>query len=62
MSVLIKNGTVVTAENELIADIYLKGESIHAIGENLDIEADDITDPEDLVRGAQLLLNTVLSI
>jgi len=44
MSVLIKNGTVVTAENEFRADIYLKGESIHAIGENLEIEADEIID------------------
>jgi len=44
MSVLIKNGTIVTAENEFRADIYIKGESIHAIGENLEIEADEIVD------------------
>ena len=44
MSVLIKNGTIVTAENEFRADIYLKEESIHAIGENLEIEADEIID------------------
>lgn len=44
MSVLIKNGTVVTAENEFNADIYVEGESICAIGTNLDIAADEIID------------------
>lgn len=44
MSLLIKNGTVVTAENEFKADIFVKGESIQAIGENLEMEADEIVD------------------
>jgi len=44
MSVLIKNGTVVTAENEFRADLYVEGETIRAIGENLEIEADEIVD------------------
>lgn len=44
MSVLIKNGTIVTAEDEFQADIYVEGESICAIGANLKIAADDIID------------------
>lgn len=35
MAVLIKNGTIVTAEGERKADIYAEGESITAIGEGL---------------------------
>jgi dihydropyrimidinase len=44
MSVLIKNGTIVTSDNEFKADVYISGESIHAIGENLEMEADEIVD------------------
>jgi dihydropyrimidinase len=44
MSVLIKNGTIVTAESEFKADVYIEGESIRAIGENLDAKADEIVD------------------
>ncbi len=34
-SLLIKNGTVVTSSEEYVADIYVEGESIAAIGKNL---------------------------
>lgn len=44
MSILIKNGIVVTAEGEFPADIYTQGESIKAIGENLDFKADEVID------------------
>ncbi|MGI6731165.1 MAG: dihydropyrimidinase [Anaerovoracaceae bacterium] len=44
MSVLIKNGTIVTSESEFIADIYVEGESICAIGNGLEFEADEIID------------------
>lgn len=44
MSVLIKNGTIVTAECEQHADLYIEGESIKAIGENLAVGADEIID------------------
>lgn len=40
MSVLIKNGRVVTAESDYHADIYTEGESIVAIGKDLPYEAD----------------------
>lgn len=44
MSVLIKNGTLVTAENEFQADLYLEGETIKAIGAGLSLEADEVVD------------------
>lgn len=40
MSVLIKNGRVVTAESDYIADIYTEGEQIVAIGKDLSYQAD----------------------
>lgn len=44
MSVLIKGGTVVTSEGEFLADVYTEGESIKAIGENLNVKADEVID------------------
>ena len=44
MSILIKNGTVVTAEGEFAGDIYLEGESIKAIGKDLSVKADEVVD------------------
>ena len=35
MKILIKNGTVLTAESEYIADVLVDGERIAAIGMNL---------------------------
>ena len=47
MAVLIKNGLVVTADNEFKADVYVDGESIVAIGENLHAaDGDEIIDAE----------------
>ncbi len=47
MSVLIKNGTVVTSEGECKADVYVKGETIAAIGKGLEPKVgDDIIDAE----------------
>ena len=46
MSLLIKNGIVVTSENEVKADIYVEGETIKAIGENLDVKADTVIDAD----------------
>ena len=47
MAVLIKNGTIVTAEGERKADIYAEGESITAIGEGLQPkEGDEVIDAE----------------
>lgn len=40
MSVLIKNGRIITAADDYIADIFIEGESISAIGKNLSMKAD----------------------
>ena len=39
MSVLIKGGTIVTAENETRADLLIVGEKIAAVGEDLEAPA-----------------------
>lgn len=44
MSILIKNGRVVTAVDDYIADIFIQGESIAVIGKNLDVAADKVID------------------
>lgn len=44
MSILIKNGRIVTAAEDYIADVYIKGEHIAAIGQNLSYEADTVID------------------
>lgn len=44
MSILIKNGRVVTAESDYIADIYCEGEKIVAIGKDLKYDADKVID------------------
>ncbi len=40
MSVLIKNGRIVTATDDYIADVFIEGEVITAIGKNLSVKAD----------------------
>ncbi len=44
MSVLIKNGRVITAVDDYFADIFIKNETVTHIGEKLDIEADEVID------------------
>jgi len=39
MSVLIKNGRIVTATDDYIADVFIEGEVITAIGKNLSVKA-----------------------
>lgn len=40
MSILIKNGRIVTATDDYIADIFIEGETVSAIGKNLGFTAD----------------------
>ncbi|NNC51229.1 MAG: amidohydrolase family protein, partial [Flaviramulus sp.] len=47
MSILIKNGRVVTASESYIADVYTEGEKIIAIGKDLNYQADKIIDATD---------------
>ena len=47
MTVLIKNGRVVTASDKFGADVYCEGEKIVAIGKNLNYDADRVIDATD---------------
>jgi dihydropyrimidinase len=49
MSVLIKNGRVVTVDNDTIADIFIEGETISAIGKNLNVKADKEIDAQGML-------------
>ena len=40
MSVLIKNGRVITATDDYVADIFIEGETVKVIGKNLAVKAD----------------------
>ena len=44
MSVLIKNGRIVTATDDYFADVFIDGEKIHTIGVNLALGADKVID------------------
>ena len=44
MSLLIKNGTILTSTNEYVADIYVKDEKITAIGKDLNYKVDNVYD------------------
>ena len=49
MSVLIKNGRIITSADDYIADIFIEGESISLIGKNLSVAADKIIDATGLL-------------
>ena len=44
MSILIKNGRIITADADYTADIFIEGETISTIGKNLTIQADTVID------------------
>lgn len=44
MSILIKNGRIITATDDYTADIFIEGETISAIGKNLKVTADSVID------------------
>jgi dihydropyrimidinase len=44
MSVLIKNGRIVTAADDYFADVYVEGETVKLIGKDLDVKADQVLD------------------
>src|SRR6476660_5664142 len=44
MSVLIRNGRIVTAADDYVADLYIEDETISLIGESLDLAADKVID------------------
>lgn len=49
MSILIKNGRIITASDDYVADIYVEGEHIAAIGQSLDRAADEVIDAKGLL-------------
>ena len=46
MSLLIKNGRVITAVDDYFADVFIDGERVALIGESLSVEADTVIDAE----------------
>ncbi len=44
MSVLIKNGRVITAVDDYMADVFIENETVTQIGKNLEMEADETID------------------
>ncbi len=44
MSILIKNGRIVTATDDYVADIYIENETVAQIGKNLNVSADEVID------------------
>ena len=44
MSVLLKNGLVVTSTGSSVADVYIQGETIAAVGSGLGVKADETVD------------------
>ena len=49
MSLLIKNGRIITATDDYVADIFIEGETISAIGKNLLVKADKSIDASGLL-------------
>jgi len=49
MSLLIKNGRIITSADDYIADIFIEGETISVIGKNLNIEADKEIDAKGML-------------
>ena len=44
MSVLIKNGRIITASDDYVADVFIDGETVAMIGKNLPVKADRTID------------------
>ena len=55
MSVLIKNGRVITASEDYTADILIEGEKISAIGKNLSSETTHALSPEEIDASGKLI-------
>src|SRR4028119_2332219 len=49
MSLLIRNGRIITADADYVADIFIEGETIQAIGKNLHMKADEEIDATGLL-------------
>ncbi|MHB1177310.1 MAG: dihydropyrimidinase [Daejeonella sp.] len=49
MSILIKNGRIITSSEDYIADIFIEGETIQTIGEDLKAHADEVIDAKGML-------------
>lgn len=49
MSLLIKNGRIITADTDYVADIFVDGETIHTIGKNLSVKANQEIDASSML-------------
>ncbi|MGI8636038.1 MAG: dihydropyrimidinase [Segetibacter sp.] len=49
MTTLIKNGRIITATDDYVADIFIEDEKISAVGKNLSLQADKTIDATDLL-------------
>jgi dihydropyrimidinase len=49
MSILIKNGRIITATDNYVADVYIEGEKVVAVGASLNYRADEIIDATDKI-------------
>lgn len=49
MSLLIKNGRLVTAAEDFIGDLYIEGEQIVQMGRNLNVQADEVIDATGMI-------------
>ena len=49
MSTLIKNGRIITATDDYVADVFIEGETISAIGKNLNVTASTVIDAAGLL-------------
>ncbi len=47
MKTLIRGGTIVTATDRYVGDVFIDGETIHSVGTQLDVEADRVVDATD---------------
>ncbi len=44
MSLLVRNGRIITAADDYVADLYIHGEKVTLIGTKLDVEAEEVID------------------
>ena len=44
MSILIKNGRVITAVDDYMGDVFIENETVSLIGKSLEMEADEVID------------------
>jgi dihydropyrimidinase len=49
MSLLIKNGRIITADADQVADIFIEGETINLIGKDLQVNADETINAEGML-------------